>query len=156
MKAFEETEDGIRVITDKGEYDADFAVLAIGVRPDSKLARDAGLETDSRGSIIVSDTMETSDSDIYAAGDAVLIRNRVSGMMGMTALAGPANREGRIAADNIAGIESHYKGASGVSILKVFSLTAGARSLYLTRWRPLTATYMHQEMLSLSVTVYRE
>lgn len=129
VKAFEETEDGIRVITDKGEYDADFAVLAIGVRPDSKLARDAGLETDSRGSIIVSDTMETSDSDIYAAGDAVLIRNRVSGMMGMTALAGPANREGRIAADNIAGIESHYKGASGVSILKVFSLTAASAGM---------------------------
>ena len=129
VKSFEEKDDCISVITDKGSYDADFAVLAIGVRPDSKLAKDAGLETDRRGSIIVSNTMRTSDEDIYAAGDAVSIRNAVSGEMGMIALAGPANKEGRIAADNIAGYESHYRGASGVSAMKVFSLTAASAGI---------------------------
>lgn len=129
VKSFEEKDDCISVITDKGSYDADFAVLAIGVRPDSKLAREAGLETDRRGSIIVSDTMRTSDDDIYAAGDAVSIRNAVSGEMGMIALAGPANKEGRIAADNIAGYDSHYRGASGVSAMKVFSLTAASAGI---------------------------
>ena len=129
VKSFEEKDDSISVITDKGSYNADFAVLAIGVRPDSKLAKDAGLETDRRGSIIVSDTMRTSDDDIYAAGDAVSIRNAVSGEMGMIALAGPANKEGRIAADNIAGYDSHYRGASGVSAMKVFSLTAASAGI---------------------------
>ena len=129
VKSFEEQDDSISVITDKGSYNADFAVLAIGVRPDSKLAKDAGLETDRRGSIIVSDTMRTSDDDIYAAGDAVSIRNAVSGEMGMIALAGPANKEGRIAADNIAGYDSHYRGASGVSAMKVFSLTAASAGI---------------------------
>ena len=129
VKSFEEKDGSISVITDKGSYDADFAVLAIGVRPDSKLAKDAGLETDRRGSIIVSDTMRTSDEDIYAAGDAVSIRNAVSGEMGMIALAGPANKEGRIAADNIAGYDSHYRGASGVSAMKVFSLTAASAGI---------------------------
>lgn len=129
VKSFEEKDDSISVITDKGSYNADFAVLAIGVRPDSKLAKDSGLETDRRGSIIVSDTMRTSDEDIYAAGDAVSIRNAVSGEMGMIALAGPANKEGRIAADNIAGYDSHYRGASGVSAMKVFSLTAASAGI---------------------------
>lgn len=129
VKAFEETGSGISVITDKGSYEADFAVLAIGVRPDSKLAVEAGLETDRRGSIIVSDTMRTSDPDIYAAGDAVAVRNSVSGETGMIALAGPANKEGRIAADNIAGYESHYRGASGVSAMKVFSMTAASAGI---------------------------
>ena len=129
VKAFEERNDAIAVITDKGEYEADFAVLAIGVKPDSKLAKDAGLETDGKGSIIVSDTMRTSDPDIYAAGDAVAIRNAVSGETGMIALAGPANKEGRIAADNIAGYESHYRGASGVSAMKIFSLTAASAGI---------------------------
>ena len=129
VKSFEEKDDSISVITDKGSYNADFAVLAIGVRPDSKLAKDADLETDRRGSIIVSDTMRTSDDDIYAAGDAVSIRNAVSGEMGMIALAGPANKEGRIAADNIAGYDSHYRGASGVSAMKVFSLTAASAGI---------------------------
>ena len=129
VKSFEEKDDSISVITDKGSYNADFAVLAIGVRPDSKLAKDSGLETDRRGSIIVSDTMRTSDEDIYAAGDAVSIRNAVSGEMGMIALAGPANKEGRIAADNIAGYDSHYRGASRVSAMKVFSLTAASAGI---------------------------
>ncbi len=129
VKAFEERNGAIAVITDKGEYEADFAVLAIGVKPDSKLAKDAGLETDGKGSIIVSDTMRTSDPDIYAAGDAVAIRNAVSGETGMIALAGPANKEGRIAADNIAGYESRYRGASGVSAMKIFSLTAASAGI---------------------------
>lgn len=126
---FQENEKGITAITDKGDVSADFAVLAIGVRPDSKLAREAGLETDKRGSIIVNSAMQTSDEHIYAAGDAVSILSRATGTKAMIALAGPANKEGRIAADNIAGINSTYKGGTGVSVLKLFSLTAASAGM---------------------------
>ena len=126
---FQENGKGITAITDKGDVSADFAVLAIGVRPDSKLAREAGLETDKRGSIIVNSAMQTSDEHIYAAGDAVSILSRATGAKAMIALAGPANKEGRIAADNIAGINSTYKGGTGVSVLKLFSLTAASAGM---------------------------
>ncbi len=130
VQGFRDEEGGrLGVITDKGSIAADFAVMAIGVRPDSSLARDAGLELDPKGSIVVSASMQTSDPDIYAAGDAVAIRNAATGRMGMIALAGPANREGRVAADNIAGIRSSFRGASGASILKCFSLTAASAGI---------------------------
>lgn len=129
LLGFSEKEGKISAMTDKGDFTADFAVLAIGVRPDSRLAADAGLETDRRGSIIVDDTMRTSDPAIYAAGDAVSITNRASGQKGMIALAGPANKEGRIAADNMAGIRSRYRGGTGVSVLKLFSLTAASAGM---------------------------
>ena len=101
VTGLEETGNGIAVIAGSQRFEADFAVLAIGVKPDSHLASEAGLETDKRGSIIVSDRMLTSDPSIYAVGDAVSIRNRITGLDTMIALAGPANKEGRIAADNI-------------------------------------------------------
>ena len=129
LTGFQEDDDGITAITDKGRFKADFAVLAIGVRPDSRLAKEAGLETDSRGSIIVDDSMRTSDPAIYAAGDAVAVMSKATGERGMIALAGPANKEGRIVADNIVGIGSRYRGGTGVSVLKLFSLTAAAAGM---------------------------
>ncbi len=126
VTGFEEKDGRLIVKAGNEEIEAAFAVMAVGVRPDTELARKAGLEMDERGSILVDDTMRTSDSSIYAAGDAVSILNRATEKMGMIALAGPANKEGRVAADNIAGIESHYRGSTAASVVKIFSLTAAS------------------------------
>lgn len=108
---------------------ADMVVLAIGVTPDSHLAADTGLELGLRGSIAVNDRMQTSDPDIYAVGDAVQVRHAVTGQPALIALAGPANKQGRIAADNICGGDSRYRGSQGSSVLKVFELTAACTGL---------------------------
>ena len=108
---------------------ADMVVLAIGVTPDSRLAAEAGLELGLRGSIAVNDRMQTSDPDIYAVGDAVQVRHAVTGQPALIALAGPANKQGRIAADNISGGDSRYRGSQGSSVLKVFGLTAACTGL---------------------------
>ena len=108
---------------------ADMVILAIGVRPDSSLAKDAGLALGAAGSILVNDRMETSLPDIYAVGDAVQLRHQVSGKDVRIALAGPANKQGRIAADNICGGDSHYAGAQGSSIIKLFDMTAAVTGL---------------------------
>lgn len=108
---------------------ADMVILAIGVRPDSSLAKDAGLALGAAGSILVNDRMETALPDIYAVGDAVQIRHQVSGKDVRIALAGPANKQGRIAADNICGGDSHYAGAQGSSIIKLFDMTAAVTGL---------------------------
>lgn len=108
---------------------ADMVILAIGVRPDNSLAKDAGLALGAAGSILVNDRMETALPDIYAVGDAVQIRHQVSGKDVRIALAGPANKQGRIAADNICGGDSHYAGAQGSSIIKLFDMTAAVTGL---------------------------
>ena len=108
---------------------ADMVVLAIGVTPDSRLAAEAGLELGLRGSIAVNDRMQTSDPDIYAVGDAVQVRHAVTGQPALIALAGPANKQGRIAADNISGGDSRCRGSQGSSVLKVFGLTAACTGL---------------------------
>lgn len=107
----------------------DMAILAIGVTPDTKLARDAGLELGRKDAIVTDTHMRTSDPDIYAAGDAVEVRHFVSGAKALIPLAGPANKQGRIAADNICGINSEYKGSLGTSIIKVFDMTAASTGL---------------------------
>ncbi|MDR1321451.1 MAG: FAD-dependent oxidoreductase [Gracilibacteraceae bacterium] len=99
-------------------------VMCTGVRPDTKLARAAGLRTDGRGCVIVDAHMRTSDPDVYAVGDAVLTRHSVSGALSQHALAGPANKEARVAADNICGLASEYKGPQGSAILRLFHRTA--------------------------------
>ena len=99
-------------------------ILAIGVRPDSKLAKTGGLKLTPTGAILVNDRMQTSDPDIFAVGDAVQITHRILGSPVSIPLAGPANRQARIAADNAAGRNAHYRGALGTSILRVFGLTA--------------------------------
>jgi len=107
----------------------DLVALAVGVRPESNLARDAGLELNQRGAIIVDDRMRTSDPSIYAVGDAVEVADAVLGGPVMIPLAGPANRQARIAADNICGRSSRYRGTQGTSILRVFNQTAALTGL---------------------------
>jgi NADPH-dependent 2,4-dienoyl-CoA reductase/sulfur reductase-like enzyme/rhodanese-related sulfurtransferase len=113
--------DSIRVSTTSGaEYPADLVILALGVRPDVTLARSAGVEIGDRGGIRVDEHMRTSDPHIYAVGDAVEVKDVVTGEWSLIALAGPANRQGRIAADAIAGRASTYRGTQGTSIVGVF------------------------------------
>jgi NADPH-dependent 2,4-dienoyl-CoA reductase/sulfur reductase-like enzyme/rhodanese-related sulfurtransferase len=107
----------------------DFAVLAVGVRPESRLAAEAGLELGEGGGIVVDDALRTSDPDIYAVGDAVLTRHIVSGRAVLVPLAGPASRQGRIAAANALGRAERYKGTQGTAICKVFDLTVAATGL---------------------------
>lgn len=130
VEGFEEKEGGIDVLL-KGEspIHADMGILAIGVTPDTKLAKDAGIQLGLKGSIVVNERMETSISDIYAVGDAVQIRNSVSGKEDLISLAGPANKQGRIAADNICGGNSLYSGAQGSSVIKVFDMTVATTGL---------------------------
>ena len=125
VEGFAETEDGVDVLL-QGEapLHGDMVVLAIGVTPDTALARSAGLELGIKGSILVNDRMETSVPDIYAVGDAVQMKHFVTGQDALLSLAGPANKQGRIAADNICGGDSRYTGSQGSSVIKVFGMTA--------------------------------
>ena len=125
VEGLEEKDDGIKVLLrDDASLHTDMVVLAIGVTPDTVLAKDAGLELGIKGSIIVNDRMETSIPDIYAAGDAVQVKNFVTGEDALISLAGPANKQGRIIADNVCGLDSRYKGSQGSSVIKVFDMTA--------------------------------
>ena len=101
-------------------HPADIVILALGVRPDTTLAKTAGLEIGERGGIRVDEQMRTSDPDIFAVGDAVEVKDFVTGEWSLIALAGPANRQGRIAADVIAGRDSRYRGTQGTSIIGLF------------------------------------
>src|SRR5690606_37510628 len=105
------------------EIEGDLVILSIGVRPNGELARDAGLDVKEKGGIIVDKTLKTSDEYIYAIGDVVEVVDYVTGEKTMVPLAGPANKQGRIAANNIAGKVKEYKGTQGTSIAKVFDLT---------------------------------
>ena len=109
---------------------ADMVILCIGIRPESTLAKEAGLAVNERGYIIVDEKMLTSDENIYALGDAALIENAITGRKSPLALAGPANRQARIVANNIMGMESKYEGFIGSSILKIFDYTLGMTGLF--------------------------
>lgn len=117
------------LLKDEAPLTADMVVLAIGVTPDTGLAKAAGLELGIKGSILVNDRMETSAPDIYAVGDAVQVKHFVTGQDTLLSLAGPANKQGRIAADNICGGDSRYLGAQGSSVVKVCELTVAATGL---------------------------
>lgn len=119
---------GVR-LKDGDTISCDMAVLAIGVAPDTALAKDAGFELGIKGSIVVNERMETSVSDVYAVGDAVQIKNFVTGKPALISLAGPANKQARIAADNICEKNSRYNGAQGSSVIKVLRLTAAATGI---------------------------
>lgn len=108
---------------------ADMVILAIGVSPDTALAKAAGLQLGLKDSIVVNDRMETSSPDIYAVGDAVQVRHFVTKEESLISLAGPANKQGRIAADNICGGDSRFGGSQGSSVIKVFSLTAASTGI---------------------------
>lgn len=126
VAGFERAEgDKLTVRTKSGKaYPADIVILALGVRPDTALAKSAGLEIGQRGGIRVDDRMRTSNPDIFAVGDAVEVRDFVTGEWTLIALAGPANRQGRIAADVIAGRDSHFRGSQGTSIIGLFGAAA--------------------------------
>jgi len=130
VEGFADTDSGIDVkLKDTATLHADMVVMSIGVAPETALARDAGLELGIRGSIIVNDKMETSIPDIYAVGDAVQIRNFITDTDTLISLAGPANKQGRIAADNIYGGDSHYTGGQGSSVIKIFDMTAAVTGI---------------------------
>lgn len=112
-----------------GEITADLVLLAIGVAPDTHLAKEAGLTLGAKDSIVVNERMQTSDPDIYAVGDAVQIRHLVTGKGALIALAGPANKQARIAADNICGIDSVFRGSQGSSVLKLFDMTVASTGI---------------------------
>ena len=114
------------LLKDAAPLRADMVVLAIGVTPDTALAKDAGLALGLKGTILVSDRMETSVPDIYAVGDAVQVQHLVTGADSVISLAGPANKQGRIAADNICGRDSRYHGSLGSSVIQLFDLTAAS------------------------------
>lgn len=127
VEGFRETGDGVEMLlADTDPIPADMVVLAIGVTPDTHLASEAGLAMGVRGSILVNDHMETSAPDVYAVGDAVQVKHLVTGEETLISLAGPANKQGRIAADNICGIPSTYRGSQGSSVIKVFDITAAS------------------------------
>ena len=129
--------DGVASFEDKGAsvdvklssgtvLSADIVILSIGVRPNSQIAKDTGLELNARGGIIVNDHMQTADPDIYAAGDVVEVEDFIFGDRTMVPLAGPANKQARIVADNICGIPSTYKGTQGSSVAQVFDMAAAS------------------------------
>ena len=136
VEGFVEADGGVNVLLkDSAPLHADMVVLAIGVSPESNLAKEAGLALGLTGSILVYDRMETAVPDIYAVGDAVQVKHYVTGEDALIALAGPANKQGRIAADNICGGDSRYLGSQGSSVIKVFDMTAATTGINETNGR---------------------
>ena len=121
--------DGHTVVLQNGELQADMMILSVGVRPETAFAKACGIQTNSRGSILVDRNMKTNIPSIYAVGDAVEVRDFVSGKPAFIPLAGPANKQGRIAADNIVGIPSEYTGTQGSAVLKLFDMTVATTGL---------------------------
>ncbi len=130
---------GVKEIHDNGNYltiqlqegsvDADLMIVAVGVHPETKLAKEAGITLNTKGSIIVNEHMQTSAPDVYAVGDAVQVEDFLTKAPAFVPLAGPANRQGRIAADNIYGIDSRYTRTQGTSILKLFDMAVAGTGL---------------------------
>ena len=130
VTGFEEKDDSVSVILhNDAPIKTDMVIFAIGVAPDNTLAKEAHMELGIKGSIVVNDKMETSIPDIYAVGDAIQVKHTITGGNAVISLAGPANKQGRIAADNICGYESRYKGSMGTSVIKLFDLTAASVGL---------------------------
>ncbi len=127
VKAFEDQDQAVSITLTSGKtLKAELVILSIGVRPNSELAKAAGLTINERGGIVVDDYLKTSDSDIYAVGDVIQVEDFIFKDSAMVPLAGPANKQGRIAANNIAGAHETYRGTQGTSVAKVFDLTAAS------------------------------
>jgi NADPH-dependent 2,4-dienoyl-CoA reductase/sulfur reductase-like enzyme/rhodanese-related sulfurtransferase len=130
VEKFERTAQGLKVITTAGRnLYTDMVILAIGVRPDTQLAQQAGIETTGRGHIVVNSELQTSVEHIYAAGDAIQVTNVINGQPCVLPLAGPANRQGRIIADNICGKTRRFRGVQGSSVCGLFDTTIAATGL---------------------------
>lgn len=117
------------VVLQRGSLAADLVILSVGVRPETGLAKDCGIQLNPRGSIVVDSKMRTNLPDIYAVGDAVEVRDFVTNRPAFIPLAGPANKQGRIAADQIAGLDSAYTGTQGSAVLKLFDMTIATTGL---------------------------
>ncbi|MFA5523888.1 MAG: DsrE/DsrF/DrsH-like family protein [Tissierellales bacterium] len=127
VKEFQHNNGVTTIVLQSGErIEADIVILSIGIRPQSKLAIDAGLEVNQRGGIIVDEHLKTSDENIYALGDAIEVIDFINGNKTMIPLAGPANKQGRIVSNNIVGKKESYKGTQGTSIAKVYDLTVAS------------------------------
>ena len=120
---------GNTVILQNGEITADMIIMSVGVRPETAIAKDCGIELNPRGSIVVNNKMQTNIPNIYAVGDAVEVEDFITKKPAFIPLAGPANKQGRIAADNIAGCESVYTGTQGSAVLKLFDMTVATTGL---------------------------
>ncbi|MBQ8803159.1 MAG: FAD-dependent oxidoreductase [Tyzzerella sp.] len=126
----EEAEGQVKtLINGKEAITSDMLIMAVGVVPESSLAKEAGLELGIKGAIVTNTHMQTSNLDIYAVGDAVEVKHFVTDKKAVISLAGPANKQGRIAADNICGIQSEFKGSQGSSIMKMFGMTVASTGL---------------------------
>jgi len=127
VKAFKDHESSVEITLNSGtKLKADLVILAIGVIPDTKFLKDSGIKLGAKGHIVVNERMETNAANVFAVGDAIEVVDFVNKQISAVPLAGPANKQGRIAADNIAGLSTTYKGTQGTSILKVFGLTAAS------------------------------
>lgn len=156
--------DGVKAIAEKGEkllvtlgktaLEADLVLLAVGVRPESALAEKAGLVLSPRGAIVVDEHLCTSDKNIYAVGDAVEITEFVTGEKGYIPLAGPANKQGRIAADNICGRGSVYRGTQGTGVLRCFGLTVATTGITEEKAKQLGLSYEKSFTYSASHATY--
>lgn len=129
VTGIKESDNGLIISLKDGEIKADMLILAIGVKPESSIAKAAGLIVNERGAIVVGDDMLTNDKDIYAVGDAIEVVDFVTGEKAVIPLAGPANKQGRIAADNICGLNQKYTGTQGSAILKVFDMTVATTGI---------------------------
>lgn len=143
VASFERTGKELKVIFKNGQsIQADIVILSIGVRPETTLARAAGLTIGEAGGMAVNDFLQTSDEAIYAIGDAIEYRHPITGKLWLNYLAGPANRQGRIVADNLLGAKIKYEGAIGTSIAKVFDLTVATTGLPGKRLRQAEIAYV--------------
>lgn len=155
VSAVEDHDAGLKVTLGKGgELFCDMLILSVGVKPDSGLAAAAGLKLGARGTIVTDEHMLTDDPDIYAVGDAVEITDFVTKTKGYVPLAGPANKQGRIAADNICGIPSVYTGTQGTAILKCFDMTAASTGITEERAKQLGLNYEKSYTYSASHATY--
>ncbi len=144
VSGFESTENGLKVLLkDNESIDADLVILSIGVRPDTKLAVGAGLQLGTAKGILVNEYLQTSNPDIYAVGDAIEFVNPITGISMITYLAGPANKQGRICADNIVlGNKRLYKGAINTAIVKVFDMVLGTTGVAAKHLQALAVPYI--------------
>lgn len=124
-----EQNNNLKVSLSCGELYTDMVIMSVGVKPESELAKKSGLSVNAKGAIIVNENMLTNDINIYAVGDVVEISEFITGQKTQIPLAGPANKQGRIAADNICGINSKYKNTQGSSVLKIFDMTVAVTGI---------------------------
>ncbi|MDF2819740.1 MAG: FAD-dependent pyridine nucleotide-disulfide oxidoreductase [Clostridiales bacterium] len=154
VKSIRSVNNQLAVVLENQEILSDVVIMSVGVRPESKLAKDAGLNINPKGSIIVDEFMHTSDDNIYAVGDAIEVTDYVVGDKTYIPLAGPANKQGRIAADNICGLNRSYRGTQGTGILKCFDLTVGTTGINETRAKMAGLNYEKSYTYSASHASY--